>query len=104
MHEVSRQRRWQIRKQAEGLCISCGKRPLADGQYCTLHKRKQRARWVLWYEANKVWYRRNQLRRYNRLKAAGRCVQCAGRRGRDGTKTSCRPCADRFNQRYNQVA
>lgn len=33
---VSRQRKWQLRKQSKGLCILCGE-PLATATYCLKH-------------------------------------------------------------------
>jgi len=31
---LSRQQRWQLRKRMQGLCIGCGKRPLATSSLC----------------------------------------------------------------------
>ena len=38
--KLSRQRRWQIKKRAAGLCIICGKKAVNDW-YCQRHKLAQ---------------------------------------------------------------
>ena len=35
---ISKQYRWQLRKKAAGLCVTCGKP--AEGTHCDEHKRK----------------------------------------------------------------
>ena len=32
--KVSKQRAWQLRKAASGLCVQCGKRPLVTANHC----------------------------------------------------------------------
>jgi hypothetical protein len=39
----------------------------------------------------------SQIRRQERLKAAGLCIRCMGLRGDDGTEVYCRPCSDKRN-------
>lgn len=49
-NSMGRQRRWQIRKNRQGLCIICGKRQ-TKGDYCTKH-----------YDANREESRRRRRR------------------------------------------
>ncbi len=37
--EISRQRRWQIKKRAEGFCMICGK-PRVNASYCETHRKE----------------------------------------------------------------
>jgi hypothetical protein len=39
--EISRQRKWQLRKKAEGKCELCGE-PSAGGVHCEKHKKMNR--------------------------------------------------------------
>lgn len=48
--DVSRQRRWQLRKQADGLCPICGKK--AIGMYCRKHAEAHRACCRKWMREN----------------------------------------------------
>jgi hypothetical protein len=43
MKKPSRQRRWQLRKEAAGLCIICGQKQVA-AYYCLVHAVYQRER------------------------------------------------------------
>ena len=42
MIEMSRQRKWQAKKKAQGLCTICGKKKIYKGSECEEHYRKSR--------------------------------------------------------------
>ena len=41
---LSRQRRWQLKKEAEGKCVTCGGGPLLSSRYCAKHLQATRER------------------------------------------------------------
>lgn len=38
--DISRQRRWQLRKQRDGRCIICGGKPVVYGVRCLRHRKQ----------------------------------------------------------------
>lgn len=51
--DISRQRRWQIRKKAEGKCIVCGKERVIE-LYCEEHRIKINIIHKKWREKKKI--------------------------------------------------
>lgn len=41
---ISKQRQWQLKKQAEGKCVTCGSGSLVSKQHCEKHLLEARAR------------------------------------------------------------
>ena len=50
MQKISRQRRWQLKQIAQGLCSICGKRPSADKTRCAICAK-------IVNENNKIWHK-----------------------------------------------
>lgn len=73
MMELSPQRRWQLRKQALGRCVICGRK--ADGKTTCQKHAKQSTEW--------------HLKHYHELRSRGLCGACGKRKSK---KCYCEPC------------
>lgn len=51
---VSRQRRWQLKKQGEGKCAQCGKKRKDDKAFCDKCKKKHSVSMKLYRQKQKV--------------------------------------------------
>lgn len=66
---VDRRRRWQLRKRAEGKCITCGEEAYEKTQYCISHRKYHhkkvdefRIRYYEWYiEYMRQWHIKEKL-------------------------------------------
>lgn len=50
---VCRQRLWQIKRAAKGLCVRCGA-PRVNANHCQACAEKQKATWDRWYQRHHV--------------------------------------------------
>ena len=92
MIAVSRQRRWQLRKQKAGLCTGCGSRPPLSGDKCErclnglLKKVREKRGNRPWRPGSKG---RPLISLLTRSKMAGRCWLCRLKLDADG---GCQKC------------
>lgn len=94
--------KWRARKKAEGLCLVCGKVPVTVGTRCEACRQRHREYCRAAYEKRKaaappkekaqrrVSNKESQVRRRERLRAAGLCTRC----GKNPTQafTVCGEC------------
>lgn len=59
--KMSRQKRWQIKKRSEGLCITCGKLPIYKGGWCRRHHRAITAISKRHRDKNSEYYRKKGI-------------------------------------------
>ena len=67
MKDISRQRKWQLKKQAEGKCVICGKK--AEKTLCKEHSKKNNQLHKRWCDNNRQKireYQRNWMREYRK--------------------------------------
>lgn len=100
------QKEWRAAKYLERKtsqkCVDCGSE-LADGDgvKCARCDRADKDRKAIAREERPglLIRERNRAKRYRReLLAAGKCIQCKGARGDNGTKMRCRSCQDDANK------
>jgi hypothetical protein len=89
--EVSRQRRWQLRKQAEGKCIICGQ-PVATSLFCLKHaivrREQSRIRFGRQRRLRSLTYRLEEAAQTQKKKSQGRKASQRGKSTRTAMATA----------------
>lgn len=85
-----RNRRWQLRQEAQGRCVICG-RPAGGKRSCAVHRAKARARAARWYRRHAERIRAFSAAEYRRLRGLGHPPYSASRWSSKVSKTTGEP-------------
>lgn len=103
MKEISRQRKWQLKKIKENLCSICGRDVIYLGCYCKRHYKYHIESAIKRYRNMPMIEKKKLLKKvrayHHKKKNAGLCTRC-GKKNDRKERTSCASCAVILKRKY----